>query len=270
MKEEEEEEEEEVEEEVEEEEEDRNVASGCCWGLVLPEERKEGRKMEGFCLVDGINKLSTNSSNSSSGSGVVIVVKYVGINQRPRHRVGSDGAGSSIHGIAISKITIPDGRGEKEGVVKTKKKTIRLTDRFDYWKVSSNRKYQGFVEPLNLVISSSFNSAHEPSSEAHQGPLYVSLMFFCIPEALAKYTQLGFLAERGSKKSLANERTRSSGLIVKSFYRSWFSEEIVKIARNTTPLDNWSADGLTADGATAAVAVAVAVAIGVAAGAHLL
>ncbi|KAF7394890.1 hypothetical protein HZH66_008064 [Vespula vulgaris] len=224
--------------------------------------------MEGFCLVDGINKLSTNSSNSSSGSSVVIVVKYVGINQRPRHRVGSDGAGSSIHGIAISKITIP----------------------FDYWKVSSNRKYQGFVEPLNLVISSSFNSAHEPSSEAHQGPLYVSLMFFCIPEALAKYTQLGFLAERGSKKSLANERTRSSGLIVKvggldnfivitidqfstqsfirSFYRSWFSEEIVKIARNTTPLDNWSADGLTADGEAATGAVAVA--IGVAAGAHLL
>nr|KAF7421858.1 hypothetical protein H0235_009694 [Vespula pensylvanica] len=262
---------------------DRNVASGgCCWGLVLPEESN-----------------SSNSSNSSSSS-VVIVVKYVGINQRPRHRVGSDGAGSSIHGIAISKITIP--------------------------------KYQGFVEPLNLVISSSFNSAHEPSSEAHQGPLYVSLMFFCIPEALAKYTQLGFLAERGSKKSLVKERTRSSGLIVKvggldnfivitidqfstqgfirgykwlikkstrdtndyffqSFYRSWFSEEIVKIARNTTPLDNWSADGLTADGvekravrrggggvtikrirtygnieATAAVAVA----IGVAAGAHLL
>ncbi|KAF7397434.1 hypothetical protein HZH68_008656 [Vespula germanica] len=183
--------------------------------------------MEGFCLVDGINKLSTNSSNSSSSS-VVIVVKYVGINQRPRHRVGSDGAGSSIHGIAISKITIP----------------------FDYWKVSSNRKYQGFVEPLNLVISSSFNSAHEPSSEAHQGPLYVSLMFFCIPEALWPSTP-------------------NLDFSLNSFYRSWFSEEIVKIARNTTPLDNWSADGLTADG-EATAAVAVAIAIGVAAGAHLL
>ncbi|KAL2728549.1 hypothetical protein V1478_006181 [Vespula squamosa] len=194
-----------------------------------------GRKMEGVC-IDGINKLSTISSSSSS-SVVVIVVKYVGINQRPRHRVGSDGAGSSIHGIAISKITI--------------------------------LKYQGLVEPLNQVISSSFNSVYEPSFEAHhQGPLYISLMFFCNPEALTKYTQLGSLVGTWIEEAVGIKKT-SSGLIAKvdgsfdatfivitidqfltqgSFYRSWFLEEIVKIARNTTPLDNWSADGLTADG----------------------